>query len=379
MNRRRFLTGVSAAFAASRLPLAGASSRYWLYLGTRSGDKGEGIHRAAFDSATGECGPIGIAAEVPFPTSMTPSADGRFLYSVSEVGNDGKSEGGLFSFAIDHANGGLKPINHVSAGGGGTTWVALDRTGRTAILANFGTGNTTAFRVRPDGSLGEQTASMAHSGKGPHRRQTGPHAHWVTFSPDNRYVFVPDLGADKIFVFRFDASTGKLSAADPPTIDQPAGSGPRQVAFHRNHHTAFLMDELTAKIAVFDWDAKKRALHQKETISAMSPEDKAEPSGAAIAMHPNGKFLFTTTRSDNMVVTFRIDGDGKLEPPRRTPTGGKTPWSCAIDPTGRWLFVMNLDSNNVTHFRVDPATGELAPAGQPLSMPLPVTATFVAA
>lgn len=379
MNRRYFLTAVSAALAAEHLHAA-SPARFRLYLGTRSGVKGRGIYSCVFDSRTGECGPIALAAELEQPTALVESADGRFLYSVSELGNDGKTEGSLAAFSIDKQSGGLKLLNQVSSGGGGPTHITLDKTGKTALVANFGSGRTTAFRVLPDGRLGEQTASMAHAGTGPHRRQASPHAHAVVLSPDNRFALVPDLGADRVFVYRFDAATGALRPHDPPSVPLPAGSGPRKLVFHPNGRLAYLLCELVARITVFSFDAGRGTLSAIETVSALAEDVTGDPSAAGIAMHPGGRFLYTTTRTDNAVELFTLNkAKGTLAVRQRVPARGKVPWGCAIDPPGRHLLLMNQGSDGVAIFRIDPRTGDLSPVGEPLSVPAPACVAFVPA
>lgn len=379
MNRRYFLTAISAGIAAERLKAA-SPSRSLLFMGTRDPVKGKGIYSCTFESGTGVCGPVSMAADLDQPTSLAASADSRYLYAVSEVGNDGKTDGSLAAFVIDRQSGAVKLLNQVSSGGGGPTYIALDGTGKTALVANFGSGRTTAFRVLPDGRLGEQTASMAHSGSGPHRRQAGPHAHSITFSPDNRFVFVPDLGADRIFIFRLDAATGGLAPHDPPFVSLPPGAGPRRLIFHPGGRFAYLLSELVARITVFAWDGRKARLGEIQTISALEPDDPGPPSGAGIAMHPNRRFLYTTTRNDSAVEVFAVDrAKGTLAVRQRVPSRGKGPWGCTLDLAGRHLFTMNQASDSVAIFRIDPGTGGLKPIGDLLSVPAPVCAAFVPA
>lgn len=307
------------------------------------------------------------------------SADGRFLYSVSELGNDGKSDGSLAAFSIGE-QGALKPLNQVGSGGGGPTHIALDKTGKTVFAADFGSGRTTAFRILPDGRVGEQIASMAHSGTGPHRRQAAPHAHAVILSPNNRFVLAPDLGADRVFVYQFDAAAGTLKPHDPPAVILPPGSGPRKLVFHPNGRFAYLLCELTARVTLYEFDGSKGTLLEVETLSALPAGSPGDPSGAGLAIHPNGRFLFTTTRNDTAIEVFAIDqAKGTLTARHQVPAGGKVPWACVIDPTGGFLFVMNQGSDAVAIFRIDAGTGNLTPVGEPLTVPAPACAVFVPA
>lgn len=375
MNRRSFVAGLGAVLAGGPLRAATKAKKWLVYVGTRAQGKGQGLYCFSMDAGTGACGPVSLVSDWLLPTALAQSADGQKMYAVSEVGNDGASNGNIGAFAVERPTGAVKPINQVSSGGGGPTELALDRTGRTLVVANYGTGSTTAFRVMADGKLGDQTASMKHTGSGPHRRQASPHAHGVTFSPDNRYVMVPDLGADRVFLYRFDAAAGSLTAAG--AVSFGAGSGPRQVVLHPNGKFAYVMSELTAQVTAFAWDAVKGSLTEIAGVSALADGEKGAPSGSGMEMHPSGKFLYCGERTGNTLVQFALDArTGKLSAKGRVASGGKLPWACAVDPTGRFLAVVNQGSDSLNLFGVDAKTGALKATGQTVSVPAPVFVLF---
>ena len=379
INRRSFLTGATALAAASHMPKAWASpSRSLVFLGTRTNAPGKGIYSCFFNAKTGTCTSVSLAAEMAAPTAFALSANKRYMYSVSEVGNDGKTDGSISAFAIDHRLGALTLLNKVSSGGGGPTYLALDRTGKTALVGCFGSGRTNAFRVLPDGKLGEQTASMTDSGTGPTPRQSAPHVHCTIFSPDNRSVLAADFGADRIFIFQFDSAAGTLTPHDPPFFQSPAGSGPRQIVFHPNGKFAYLMSELVGRVTVFAWGAKEGTLTEVQTISCLPTESSGDRSGAGLAIRHDGRFLYTTTRSDNSIEVFTIDPTrGTLVIGQRVVSDGKLPWSCALDAGGRHLITTNLSSNSASIYDIDSTTGNLKPVGSIPDVPSPVCALFV--
>jgi 6-phosphogluconolactonase len=365
--------------AASRMPKAWAGpSRSLIFLGTRTNAPGKGIYSSFFDAKTGTCTSVSLAAEIASPTAFALSPNKQILYSVSELGNDGKSEGSISAFTINHRSGVLTLLNKVSAGGGGPTYLALDRTGRTALVGCFGSGRTNAFRVLPDGKLGEQTASMADSGTGPTKRQSSPHVHCTVFSPDNRFVLAADFGADRIYIFRFDPAAGTLAPQNPPFLPAPPGSGPRQIVFHPNGKFAYLMSELVGQVTVFAWAAKEGTLTELQTISCFPDEGSGDRSGAGLAIRRDGRFLYTTTRSDNSIEVFTIDPTkGTLVVAQRVVSDAKLPWSCALDPEGRHLITTNLSSNSASLYAIDSAAGTLKPAASISDVPSPVCALFV--
>lgn len=354
--------------------------RSLVFLGTRTNAPGKGIYSCFFDAETGACTSVSVAAEIVAPTAFALSANKRYLYSVSEVGNDGKSDGSISAFAIDHRSGVLTLQNKVSSGGGGPTYLALDHTGRTILVGCFGSGRTNAFRVLPDGKLGEQTASMTDSGTGPTPRQSAPHVHCTVFSPDNRFVLAADFGADRIYIFRFDPAAGTLTPHDPPFVQSPAGSGPRQIVFHPNGKFAYLMSELVGQVTVFAWVAKEGSLTEVQKISCLPAESSGDRSGAGLAMRNDGRFLYTTTRSDNSIEVFSVDAKkGTLVSGQRVISDGKLPWSCAFDPEGRHLITTNMSSNSASIYDIDSVTGNLKPVGSIPDVPSPVCALFVPA
>jgi 6-phosphogluconolactonase len=358
--------------------LRAESTRALLLLGTRTNAPGKGIYSCFFDLATAKCTPPKLAADTAMPTAFALSRDRRILYSVSEVGNDGKSDGSLAAWSSDRSAGVLTLLNRVPAGGGGPTTLALDATGRTVLVGSFGNGRTNAFRVLAGGKLGEQTASIQNSGSGPTPRQASPHVHCVVFSPDNRFVLAADFGADKIFLFRFDPAGGTLQPHQPAFAQVPAGSGPRQIVFHPNASFAYLLSELTGSITVFAWTGKDATLHELQTISCFPAETTGDRSGAGLAIHPSGKFLFTTTRTDSSIEVFAIDAaSGTLALTQRVDAGGKLPWNCALDPAGRYLVSTNTTANAASIFSIDAARGNLTLLTTVADVPSPVSALFV--
>jgi 6-phosphogluconolactonase len=352
--------------------------RLLIILGTRTNAPGKGIYSCFFDAKTGGCTAVSLAAEILAPTAFALSHNHQILYSVSEVGNDGKSDGSISAFAIDRRSGVLTLLNKVSSGGGGPTSLALDRTGKTILVGCFGSGCTNAIKVLPDGKLGEQTASITDVGSGPTPRQSAPHVHCAVFSPDNRFVLAADFGADRVYIFRFDSTTGNLAPHDPPFLQSPAGSGPRQIVFLPDGKFVYLMNELVSRVTVFAWAATEGKLTEVQTISCLPVESPGDRSGAGLAMRCDGKFLYTTTRSDNSLEVFSVDvKKGVLESRQRVISDGKLPWSCTLDPEGRYLLTTNTSSNSGSIYGIDSDTGNLKLVASIPDVPLPACASIL--
>ena len=356
-------------------PAKTAKGEYIAYVGTytRPG-KSKGIYAWRFHPANGKVTAIGLVGETASPSFLAVHPNHKFLYAVNEVSNfEGKRAGSVSAFAMDTSTGKLKLLNTVSSRGDGPCHLALDPSGKWLFVANYNGGSVAEFPVHDDGTLGEASAFVQHVGSSVNRqRQAGPHAHSTVLSPDGKSVYVADLGLDQILSYK----VAGLVPNDPPYTKIAQGAGPRHLAFTPNGRYAYVMTEMTASVVAFRYEGGK--FEELQTLP--TAEMAANVSGAEIAVHPNGKFVYSSTRGANTIAVFAIDADkGTLTPVERTPSGGKTPRNFAIDPTGAYLFAANQDSDNVVVFRIDARTGKLSPTGDILDAFAPVCVIFVPA
>lgn len=341
-----------------------------VYVGTQAG----AIHALRFDPADGRLAPLGPVAQGGSPTWTVAHPRLPILYAV----DDNKTgEGSAIAYTVERSTGALKKTGVAPAGGSGTTYLALDA-GATAIFAaNFGGGSASSIVLAPDGSLGALVSTIKASGSGPHRRQASPHAHSVTIDPSGRYALVPDLGADRVFVYAFERASRALSADPARDLALPPGSGPRHVVFGAGGRFAYLMNELTAQVQVLRWDAAQGRLAPVQAVPLGSQGFQGNLSGSAIAISLDGRFLYAGNRGEHELQVFRVDPDsGELALEQRIASGGQTPWGFALHPSGRWLAVAHQRSSTVKVFGVDRVSGRLAPTGQALDVPAPVSITF---
>ncbi len=352
-----------------------AKGEYIVYAGTYTGPgKSKGIYAWRFHPANGKVTAIGLVGETASPSFLAVHPNRKFLYAVNEVSNfEGKRAGSVSAFAMDTSTGQLKLLNTVSSRGDAPCHLALDPSGKWLFAANYNGGSVAEYPVHDDGTLGEASAFVQHVGSSVNRqRQAGPHAHSTVLSPDGKSVYVADLGLDQILSYK----VGGLTPNDPPYIKIAQGAGPRHLAFTPNGRYAYVMTEMTASVVAFRYEGGK--FEELQTLPTVEPA--ANISGAEIAVHPNGKFVYSSTRGANTIAVFAIDADkGTLTPVERTPSGGKTPRNFAIDPTGAYLFAANQDSDLVVVFRIDAKAGKLTPTGDVLDAFAPVCVVFVPA
>jgi 6-phosphogluconolactonase len=130
-------------------------------------------------------------------------------------------------------------------------------------------------------------------------------------------------------------------------------------------------------VTAFSYDAQKGVLTEGQTVSTLPAGYTGQNSGAEIAMHPSGRFIYTSNRGHDSIAIFRVDqATGALTFGRAQETGGRTPRNFALDPSGRLLLAANQDSGTVVVFAVDEASGELKSTGVAVDVPSPVCITF---
>lgn len=384
MTRARSLWAAAGAALAMSAPAARAAcvgpacGGTLVLIGTHTGGPGQGIFAAKLDPATGALTTLGLAAEVDRPTWLMTDPAQSLVYAVSETGNDGKTQGSVYSLAIDHGTGRLMVRARSDSGGGGATHLSYDARTATLFVANFGTGEVAAIPVAADGTLRGVAAVQRNIGSGPGKRQTGPHAHAAVVDPNGRFVLSPDLGADKVFVYRWDAARRALTPAATPAAAFPPGSGPRHLVFSRDGRFVFLDTELSGTVYAMRWDARAGRLTEAARIALDAPDVTGTHSAAEIAIGRDGRFVYVSNRSANSIQIFAIDRtSGALREIQRIDSGGKAPWSFAIDPSGRWLIVTNEASSNLALFAVNVRSGLLRATGTSLAVPKPVALAFV--
>ncbi len=210
------------------------------------------------------------------------------------------------------------------------------------------------------------------------QRQDAPHAHSINLDAANRFAFAPDLGLDKVMIYRFDAAQSTLTPNDPPAAAVAPGSGPRHFAFHPNGRLAYAINELASTITAFEYDAGRGTLQTLQTVSTLPDGFEGKSFTADVHVHPSGKFVYGSNRGHDSIAAFAVDeATGKLTAIGHQSTEGKTPRNFGIDPTGAYLLAANQDTDNVVVFRIDAGSGKLQPTGQSIRVPMPVCVKFM--
>jgi 6-phosphogluconolactonase len=343
------------------------ANEHYLLIGTYTTGKSEGIYVYRFNSNTGEFAPVSIAKGIKNPSFLAVEPANKNVYAVSE----GEGQGSVTAFSFN--NGKLEMLNTRSSGGQAPCYVAIDKTGKWLATGNYGSGSLAILPIEANGALGEPTSVMVHEGKSINpQRQEKAHVHATVFSPDNRYLFVPDLGMDKVMAYAFDDKTGKLSNATPAFAASNPGNGPRHLDFHPSGKFAYLVEEMSGTVSVFNYSKGK--LTAVQNITSHPAGYKGAIGSADIHVSPDGKFLYASNRGEsNTIAVFSINqSNGQIKPIGHQPTLGKTPRNFNFDPAANFVLVANQNTNNIVIFKRDKKTGKLTPLPKQIEVPNPV-------
>lgn len=348
-----------------------------VFIGTNTGKNStsKGIYLADFDSVTGKLTEPVLAAEYQNPGFLALHPVKSVLYACGAPATpfaDGSSSVAAFAISPDH---GLKFLAEASSGGKGACHVAVDATGGTVAVANYGDGTFSTIKLGGDGAPAAAASVISNKGSGPSQpRQDGPHAHGVYFDQANKHLFMPDLGLDQVFVYPFDAATSKLGEPLPSLATAP-GAGPRHMAFSADEKNAYIVNELDNTVLATSYAAGK--FTPLGTVPTLPKDFTGKSTTAEIAVHPSGKFVYASNRGhDSIAVYQRDDKTGALAFIQRAPCGGKTPRHFKIAPGGQWLLCAHQASNTISVLALDPATGLLGAPGQTISTPSPICLLF---
>jgi 6-phosphogluconolactonase len=379
-----FVATVAMGQQNAHPPHPQAARSYFVYVG------GGAINQYRFDANTGTLTSLGLAAPVKGESWLATDPEHRYLYTIgapASAPNHADLRGGsISSFSIEPKTGALTYMNSVPARS--TAHISLDHAGKILFSANYGAGSVSSFAIKDDGSIGAMTSMDQHTGSSVNpARQKRPHAHSVVVSPDNRYVFSPDLGLDKIFIYKIDTAKQTITPNNPAYVKVKPGLGPRHFAFGTRGKFAYAVCEMGATVVTFRYDAANGILTPIQTSSILPPNPTPADQGSEIRISRSGKYLYTSNQgpeansalADGYLTVFKIDRkSGKIKQIQVQPTGGKEVRSFAIDPNGKYLLAGNGVSNTVVEFAIG-KDGKLSPIKQKIDVVSPASFLFIPA
>jgi len=339
-----------------------------VYFGTAN--RGRGIHVFELDQQTGSLTERGTT-DIKGRGWIELDPSERFLFAATDPDR-------IDAFAVDQQTGALTSLNSSQTGTASVSHLSVDPSSRYVVGASYGGGAVCVVSINQDGSLGGPTDVVQHVAgpgdiPGPHQDQTQPKAHQCPFDPSGRWIVVNDLGLDRTYVYRLDATSGKLIANDPPYIQYARGRGPRHIAFHPGNRFAYLINELSSELTALRWDPEAGVFEETQCESTLPPGWTGRKWSAQVVVHPSGNWVYASNRgsggpSDD-IATFAIDqASGAVSVAGHADTLGEVARNFNIDPSGRWLIAVNQDGNNAVVFSIDQSSGLLTPTGQPVPL-----------
>ena len=232
---------------------------------------------------------------------------------------------------------------------------ALDKTG-TYLYVVAGTAASTlrAYTIdtTPGNTLGLLTFIPGQS------FSVGTHAHNITVSPNNQFVYVAVEGSDEVHAFSRNTATGALTPAGV------VGGLLNANAVVVDPASKFLYVCYTNAVEVFQIDSATGALTRILPQSAFPTNDAGMGSAPhSIAMHPNGKSLYTANLFSNTVSKFQVNSTtGALTEIQLPPSAtGTEPNFVLIHPDLQLLYTADTASDQISRFPIN-ADGTLGSA-----------------
>ncbi|WP_029380687.1 lactonase family protein [Pseudomonas putida] len=370
----------TSLLTASLMSLTISAHAATLLVGSYTDGASQGIYRYHFDDKAGQIGPTPLqVVKSVSPSWLVLSADQRQLFAVNET-----PQGHASSFSIS-SNGEIKPLNQVVTQGDEPTHASLSRDQRYLFVANYAVnpdpgGSLVVIPVAKDGTLKPVVQQARHKASGVNpERQAGAHVHSLVLSPDGQHLYASDLGADKVFIYRYDGASADhpLTAAIPASVALPPGSGPRHLLFDAKGRHAYLTLEMNAEVVMFD--VQDGNLVERQRLPLTERQEAAAKAAGGLHLSADGRFLYVSNRGTaNEIVAFSVGKqDGQLTFLQRRPVEGDHPREFALDPSDNFLLVANQKSDQIVVIRRDPRSGKLLETVQTLKQDAPSDLKFI--
>ena len=349
-----------------------AQKKYTLLVGTYTSGKSQGIYTYQFSRSDATTTLLSITPSSN-PSYLAIAPNKKYVFAVNENADSVNNGGSVTAFAIKKRGKQLTLLNMQPTMGNHPCYVTTDITGNYLFVGNYNGGNLSVLSITKNGLLLPAVQTIAHTGKSKNiQRQEKAHVHATVISADNKYLLVPDLGIDKIMLYKFDAIKGMLSPTNDAFVSVQAGAGPRHIVFSPTQQFVYLTEELTGTIAAFKY--LDGTLKLVQTISTVPENFKGNLSVADIHLSKDGKFLYASNRADaESIAMYAVNTEnGILTNIGYQPCLGLKPRNFTISPDDNYLLVANQESDNIIIFKRDTTTGLLTDTKKSIAVPNPV-------
>jgi 6-phosphogluconolactonase len=325
------------------------------YIGTFSENGSLGIYVYDMDRKSMRFDLLQTIFSKESPMYVAVGPDKKFLYSANMGSITGKLEwGSVTAYSINRASGKLTIVSDQFSYGDGPCHLSIHPSGKYLFVSHYKSGNVVVLPVDGTGKVGEPTATIVNEGKGtimPQQSQSHPQS--AVPSMDGRFLYVSDLGLDRIFIYKFNAENGTIATAEQAFIRTIPGAGPRSLEFSADGSIAYSSEEIASSVCSYEVNEQDGSLRLIQRLPTLPPAFYGENATADVHLAGEGKFVYVSNRGYNGLSMYKSAGNGKMKIIGHMATIGERPQTFLPDPKGTFMLVGNRDSNEVNIFTIE--------------------------
>lgn len=341
-----------------------------VFTGSYAESSEHGICVYSFNQDNGDLTLLNQVSGIKNPTFLNVNTETNRLYAIGEVSDHNGKIGEVITFEINPASGALQELSRIQGSSSSTCHIQRDPEDQYLIVSSYHGGRVGLISLDDNGVAVKLLDEQYHDSHRSNAEQQ-PRAHSAFFSPDGKYVFVQDLGLDKIIAYQINKLDNKLEFRGETLLE--SGSGPRHLAFHPSGKYAYVINELNSTVTVFRYISDGGRLESIQTLSTLPADFDGESYCAEIAVSEDGRTVYGSNRGHDSIVVFSVDeSTGELNPIQFISTEGGHPRHFSLMPDGNFMIVANRDGNNLVLFKIDPEKGTLQFTGKTTEQSKPV-------
>ncbi|KID41634.1 lactonase family protein [Fructilactobacillus fructivorans] len=332
-------------------------------IGTYTQKTSKGVYQIELDTDQKQLENAQLIAKISCPTYVVESDDHK-IYAIDRNQDESETRGGLAVF--DGSTMPAKLMQEDIEVGPSPAYITVDEGRKMVYTANYHTGNVIAYHIEADGTVKESQRIHDDGMTGPlPEQQSGPHPHYADLTPDDRLV-ICDLGLDRVYL---DDVSDEGEITPVSEVQLSPGFGPRHIAFVESAGKAYLIGELSSKIAVLDYNEEAGIFTVQQVVKTIPNDYKDQNGGAAIRVSNDDKYVYVSNRGHDSLAVFKILDDGDLERIQIISTEGEFPRDFNFNSDQSFLIVVNQNTNNATLYERNPETGKLTMVQKDFAVP----------
>ncbi|MGF3065987.1 lactonase family protein [Facklamia sp. P13055] len=318
------------------------------FLGGYTRRVNEGLTSITFDSQKETFTERELIDTIQNPTYLALSKDNRYLFTIEKE----EPFSGVAVYKKKHNDTWIKKNYFYHTKAAGCHLFYLDSK-KVLYLSNYHEGTIEIYHLNDDEIKHIQT--VTHDGSSVHPNQTQSRIHFTSTFNQDKFLYVCDLGSDKIYVYSL-AENGSISHLEQ-SLNIPAGTGPRHLAIHPNQKFIYIIGELN-NTTILCHLKQNGHLEIIESYHNIPTDSHPEATGAAIRISKDGNFLYVSTRYQDQITLFGVDKtSGKLSLLQSISSYGKVPRDFCLSHDEKYLIVAHQDSDYLTLFKRNSASG----------------------